>query len=127
MSFCSCERLGLISLAYLWEREQKALLDEMISSGLTAILIKVATYGLDDGDLGKTLAQVRPKLFALEAEVGVNVCGEGGEFESLTLDCPLFKRRLVIDEMIKVVHRDNYQAPVVYLKMLKWHTEEKAS
>lgn len=29
---------------------------------------------------------------------GCNVCGEGGEYESLTLDCPLFKRgRLVLD------------------------------
>lgn len=22
---------------------------------------------------------------------GINVCGEGGEYETLTLDCPLFK------------------------------------
>ena len=25
---------------------------------------------------------------------GVNVCGEGGEYESLTLDCPLFRKRI---------------------------------
>lgn len=25
---------------------------------------------------------------------GSNVCGEGGEYETLTLDCPLFKVRL---------------------------------
>lgn len=120
-----CERLGLISLAYLWEREQKALLTEMIESGLHAILIKVAVYGLNGDDLGKTLEEMRPKLFHLESKVGVNVCGEGGEFESLTLDCPLFKRRLVIDESRKIVHRDHYEAPVVFLKMLKWHTESK--
>jgi diphthamide synthase (EF-2-diphthine--ammonia ligase) len=24
------------------------------------------------------------------------VCGEGGEYESLTLNCPLFKRRIVM-------------------------------
>lgn len=120
-----CERLGLTSLAYLWEREQKALITDMIESDLTAILIKVATYGLNEDDLGKTLAEMKDKLFALEAKVGINVCGEGGEFESLTLDCPLFKRKLVIDECHKIVHRDHYEAPVVFLKITKWHTEAK--
>lgn len=120
-----CDRLGLVSLAYLWQREQKELLTDMIDSGLKAILIKVAVYGLNGDDLGKGLEEMRPKLFQLEAKVGINVCGEGGEFESLTLDCPLFKRRLVLDETQKIVHRDHYEAPVVFLKVLKWHTEEK--
>lgn len=120
-----CARLGLESLAYLWGREQKALLSEMIDSGLKAILIKVAVWGLDGNDLGKTLEAAREKLFPLEAKIGINVCGEGGEFETLTLDCPLFKRRLVIDEHSKVVHRDHFEAPVVYLKLTKWHTEPK--
>ena len=32
---------------------------------------------------------------------GSNVCGEGGEYESLTLDCPLFTRaRLVLQVLI---------------------------
>jgi diphthine-ammonia ligase len=26
----------------------------------------------------------------------LNVCGEGGEYETLTLDCPLFHRRIVV-------------------------------
>lgn len=30
------------------------------------------------------------------AKYGLDVCGEGGEYESLVLDCPLFKRRLSI-------------------------------
>ena len=41
-----CNRLGLESLAYLWERNQQELLDEMISMGTEAILIKVATMGI---------------------------------------------------------------------------------
>ena len=41
----SCSRLGLTSLAYLWRRDQKDLLDEMIQCDVKAILIKVATLG----------------------------------------------------------------------------------
>ena len=37
-----CGRLGLISLAYLWRRDQKELLQEMIDSRLHAIIIKVS-------------------------------------------------------------------------------------
>lgn len=76
--------------------------------------------------MGKDLATMYPKLTALEAKVGINVCGEGGEFESMTLDCPLFKKRLVLDEVSKIVHRDHFEAPVVFLKIHQWHTEPKA-
>lgn len=120
-----CNRLGLISLAFLWETPQVPLLQSMIDAGLAAILIKVAVYGLDARDLGRTLQEVQPKLLQLASTHGINVCGEGGEFESLTLDCPLFRRRLVIDEMRTCVHRETGTAQVSYLKMLKWHTEEK--
>lgn len=121
-----CARLGLISLAFLWEAEQSSLLQSMIDSPLTAIIIKVAVYGLGQDDLGKTLQEMQPKLLSLRDRFGINVCGEGGEFESLTLDCPLFKRCLVIDQSVVHLHKDSPEAPVCFLKILKWHTEPKS-
>lgn len=32
----------------------------------------------------------------LSQKYGVHVCGEGGEYETFTLDCPLFKRKIVM-------------------------------
>ena len=29
-------------------------------------------------------------------EFELNVCGEGGEYETFTLDCPLFKKAIVM-------------------------------
>jgi diphthine-ammonia ligase len=43
---CSCTRLGLISLSYLWRRDQSELLQEMVDSRMVAVLIKVAALGL---------------------------------------------------------------------------------
>ena len=40
-----CQRLGLTSLALLWRREQSELLEEMMLSGVSAVLIKVACIG----------------------------------------------------------------------------------
>ena len=84
----------MVSLAYLWERNQKDLLLNMISDGMDAVLIKVCSMGLEKVDLGKSLKEMQGKLFLLADKYGVNVCGEGGEFESLTLDCPIYKKKI---------------------------------
>lgn len=89
-----CKRLGLESLALMWDIEQPKLLQDMIDNQMNSILIKVACYGLNSSHLGKTLAEMQPTLEKLSQEYGVNSCGEGGEFESLTLDCPLFKKKI---------------------------------
>jgi diphthine-ammonia ligase len=118
-----CMRLGLTSLAFLWEADQAKLLQNMIDCNLSAIIIKVAVYGLGPADLGRSLEELQPKLIKLSEQFGVNVCGEGGEYESLTLNCPLFKKRLVIDETALITHKDSATAPVCFLKILKWHLE----
>ncbi|XP_075049195.1 diphthine--ammonia ligase isoform X2 [Mixophyes fleayi] len=121
-----CQRLSLQPLAFLWRRKQEELLDEMISSGLQAILIKVAAFGLDpDKHLGKPLEEMRPYLKQLSAQYGVHVCGEGGEYETLTLDCPLFMKKIVIDSTEVVMHSNDAFAPVAYLRLLKLHLENK--
>ncbi|XP_039993232.1 diphthine--ammonia ligase isoform X2 [Xiphias gladius] len=123
-----CLRLGLQPLAYLWRRDQESLLSEMISSDLHAILIKVAAFGLDpEKHLGKPLADMEPYLKQLSQKYGVHICGEGGEYETFTLDCPLFKRKIVIDAAETVIHSADAFAPVGYLRFTKMHTENKDS
>ncbi|NXF49654.1 DPH6 ligase, partial [Oceanites oceanicus] len=123
-----CRRLNLQPLAYLWRRNQEILLKEMISSNIQAIIIKVAAFGLDpDKHLGKTLDQMEPYLLELSEKYGVHVCGEGGEYETFTLDCPLFKKKIVVDSAKVVVHSADAFAPVAYLHFLKLHLEIKAS
>ena len=69
----------------------------MMECGMNAILIKVAALGLHpDKHLGKSLHDLRPELIRLNAKFGLNVCGEGGEYETLTLDCPLFMKRIIV-------------------------------
>ncbi|RMX68584.1 hypothetical protein DD238_004293 [Peronospora effusa] len=121
-----CSRLNLTSLGYLWRREQTELLQEMIDSEIEAILIKVASIGLHPRKhLGKTIAELQPQLMMLKEKYQMNVCGEGGEYETFTLDCPLFKKRIVIDESHTVLHSDDYVAPVAFLSIDKCHLEDK--
>ena len=122
-----CTRLNMTSLAYLWQRNQAELLNEMIESGINAILIKVACYGLEpEKHLGKTIKEMQSYLSVLEAKFGANVCGEGGEYESFTLDCPLFKnKKIVIDDYDIKIHSNDAFAKVGYLNFKKFHTEDK--
>ncbi|KAK9367398.1 hypothetical protein V1509DRAFT_626521 [Lipomyces kononenkoae] len=117
-----CSRLGLTVLAYLWQRDQAALFDEMIQGGVNAIVIKVAGAGLTaEQHLGKSLQQLRNQLFKLNQMYGSHICGEGGEYETLVLDCPVFVKKLVVDDT-QVVKDDS--GDVAYLK-IRAHTQVK--
>ncbi|OAF68132.1 hypothetical protein A3Q56_04103 [Intoshia linei] len=48
-------------------------------------------YSLDSSMLGKTIEELKPTFEKINKEYQMNVCGEGGEYETFTLDCPLFK------------------------------------
>lgn len=110
-----CLRLGLTSLAYLWQRDQGELMNEMCQSDMDARIIKVAAIGLDESNLGMSLRQIHPKLKELNAMFGVHICGEGGEFETSVVDAPFFKfgRIKIVDQTV-VKHTND---DVWYLRM----------
>ena len=86
-------RAGLMALAPLWHVPQLTLLADMERDGLDAVLVKVAAEGLDpDRWCGQRLAAAVPHLTRLAGSLGLNPAGEGGEYETLTLDCPAFRR-----------------------------------
>ncbi|XP_014285680.1 uncharacterized protein [Halyomorpha halys] len=115
-----CSRLGLVSLAYLWRRDQAELLQEMIDSNIDAIIIKVAALGLDPSKhLGLKISEIQSHLVKMNEKYGLNICGEGGEYETFTLDCPLFCKSLVIDDFETVIHSNDGIAPVGYLNFTR--------
>jgi diphthine-ammonia ligase len=66
-----------------------------------------------------------PKLKKLNELYGAHICGEGGEYETFTLDCPLFGKRIVLDGTETIVHSDDAFAPVCYWNLKTAHLEEK--
>lgn len=121
-----CQRLSLTPLSYLWQRNQAELLSEMIAAGMEAVLIKVAGIGLTTEHLGKSLSEMQPTLTRLNTLYGSHICGEGGEYETLTLDCPLFKRRITLLETETVIHSDSDFATVAFLRIRRVSLDLKA-
>uniref|UniRef100_A0ACD5ZBP1 Uncharacterized protein n=1 Tax=Avena sativa TaxID=4498 RepID=A0ACD5ZBP1_AVESA len=122
-----CSRLGLVSLAYMWKQDQTLLLEEMIRRGIVAITVKVAAMGLKpSAHLGKELSELKSHLLQMNESYGINVCGEGGEYETLTLDCPLFRNaRIVLDDFKVILHSADSIASVGILHPLAFHIEPK--
>lgn len=117
-------RVGLMSIAPLWRREQSDLLDEMIEIGVDAVLIKVAGVGLNETHLGKSLYEMRPLLQKLERMYGSHICGEGGEYETLVRWMPGFEKRLILEETEVVIHSNDIVAPVSFLRLNKLNFQE---
>jgi ABC transporter with metal-binding/Fe-S-binding domain ATP-binding protein len=103
-----CDRLDIKSHTPLWHKNQELLLQDQIKAGFSIIITGVFAEGLDESWLGKTLTIERAEtLFSLSEEYKINPAGEGGEFETLTLDGPIFKKHLVVDESEIKWTRDN--------------------
>lgn len=94
-----CDELGLKIFSPLWHKPQELEMRELLANGFELIFTSVAAEGLDKSWLGRVITkQDIERLKVMQEKIGTNIAGEGGEFESLVLDCPLFKKKLVIEE-----------------------------
>ncbi len=102
-----CGDLGLYVLAPLWRKDQDTVYDEMVSAGVEAIIVGVFAEGLDERWLGRRLdTDTKRELCRLRDRYGISIMGEGGEYESMTLDSPMHLKRLVIDGSEKRMERN---------------------
>ncbi len=93
-----CEELGLKSFSPLWQQDPETLLREQ-AAVLETIFTAVASEGFDKNWIGKVLDEGAIKsLKSLNSSYGVHMSGEGGEFETLVLDAPMFKKKIKILE-----------------------------
>jgi diphthine-ammonia ligase len=94
-----CDELGLKVFSPLWHMDQEKELEILDSKNIKFCLVKVAAEGLDKSWLGRPLLKEDfDKLRVLKEKFGLNPAGEGGEFESLVLDAPFFKKRISLDK-----------------------------
>lgn len=92
-----CDEIGLESIAPLWHEDPRNLIEELISSGFWVIFTGVYAYGLDRRWLGRRLdREALSDLLRLNRKYGISVMGEGGEYETLVLDAPYFRKRIRI-------------------------------
>lgn len=97
-----CEELGLTMYAPLWHHEPESLIREMITC-MDIRMVKVAAAGMDESWLGRRFDErMIEDLKALHRKYKVHIAGEGGEYETLVLDAPYYRKRINLLETEKV-------------------------
>ncbi len=98
-----CEKLEIKSVAPLWHRNPEKLIKDMIKNRFEIVITAVAAPPLDEKWLGRKIDErCIEELKELNRKHGISIVGEGGEMETLVLDCPLFRKRMKIVESKKV-------------------------
>ena len=95
--------LDLRAFAPLWRHDPRVLAGEYLRAGLRIVFSSVSAEGLDASWLGRAWDEAAVQdLLRLHAARGVHPCGEGGEFETLVLDAPFFRKRVRVDSASRV-------------------------
>jgi ABC transporter with metal-binding/Fe-S-binding domain ATP-binding protein len=114
-----CYELEIKSFTPIWHKNQELILRNQVNAGFKMVIVGVFAQGFDETWLGRMIDEsCIDELVRLRRKHGINLAGEGGEFETLMLDGPLFKKMLVLDEVTKEWNRDSG-----ILKVIKAHLE----
>lgn len=103
-----CNRLGLKSITPLWQQNPKMLLEELLALKIETIIVGVYAHGLTAEWLGRKIDRAAiSALEELNEKYQVSLVGEGGEYETLVLDAPFFKKKIKLLETEKVWEKDS--------------------
>lgn len=94
-----CDKLGLKIFSPLWHVKDIDYMQNLIKDNFKVIITKIAAEGFTKDFLGKEINEdMLNRLIKINEKCKINIHGEGGEYETLVLNCPLFKEELKIKE-----------------------------
>ena len=92
-----CNRLNIECFNPLWQRNENEYLRELINENFKIIITGVFAYPLNEKWLGREIDdKFVDEIENLNKKYKISIIGEGGEFETLVVNCPLFKKSLGI-------------------------------
>ncbi len=86
-----CQVVGLAACFPLWRQGRAALVQELLALGYRCLIKSVNRRLLPTSLLGCCLDEA---AVAVMQAAGVDVCGENGEYHTLAVDGPIFRRSL---------------------------------
>lgn len=98
-----CYNANLQAVLPLWQNDRKTLLLQMLDAGIKTMIVS-CNNKMGANFLGKIIT--KNTIVELE-QLGIDVCGENGEFHTLVLNCPLFLQEISVAVIEKIQH-NNY-------------------
>ena len=100
-----CKEVGVRGYLPLWGSDQKEILEDFIDSGFEAIVVAVKAQVLNKSWLGRKIdGRFVEDITTLK---NITPCGEAGEYHTLVIDGPIFKKRIVVLES-EIVQRQEH-------------------
>lgn len=97
-----CKNNGIEVLTPLWAADRREAFTELLYCGFKAIISCVKIGCLGDKWLGRELdKKTLDELIAISSKTGLDICGEQGEYHTLVLDGPVFKKSIAIGNYSK--------------------------
>jgi diphthine-ammonia ligase len=92
-----CDRLNIKCVNPLWHTDEINYLNDLIKNKFKVILTGVFAYPLNQSWLGREInKEFVQDVTKLNEKYKISMIGEGGEYETFVLDCPLFSKPLNI-------------------------------
>ena len=101
-----CQAVGMTAYLPLWKMERRALLSEFLDAGFEAMIVTLKKSDLDESFLGQMLS---PAIIDQFVEIGIDPCGENGEYHTVVTNGPIFKSPLNLTTG-EIVERSGYAA-----------------
>ena len=109
-----CNKLDLECFNPLWQMDQKELLGNLIRDGFDVIIVGVFAYPLDEKWLGRSIDfNFLEDAVKLKEKWGIHIAGEGGEFESFVLNCPLFEKGLDVKGFKDIGEKNSWRRELI--------------
>ncbi len=98
-----CTELNLKHITPLWHEDPLRLLKELVELNIETIIVGVYAHGFTSKWLGRKIDRVAINdLAQLNREFQISLVGEGGEYETLVLNAPFFKKQIRLIEAQKI-------------------------
>ena len=102
-----CNKLDLWCFNPIWQLSQEKLLEKLQIYNISSIITGVAAEPFDESWLGKEIDSFTiSELLIYSKKYRINPAGEGGEFESLVINAPMFSKKLEV--LSSKIHYSNF-------------------
>ncbi len=98
-----CRNAGLTAILPLWKQDRRSLVMQMLDTPIRCMIVS-CNETMGEKFIGRILDQQTINELDL---IGIDPCGENGEFHTLVLDCPLFSSAIDV-RVEKVLHHEKY-------------------
>ena len=99
-----CADVGIEAVEPLWGKGTESVISDFLDAGFEAVIVGAKASLIDEEWVGKRLG--RDFIDYLKSKA-IDPCGESGEYHTLVVNGPLFKREIEVTES-RTIKRDNY-------------------